>query len=127
MSANAPQDETPEQKNLRRLRNARRADQRRLLDTNIPILNLERAFDVVEAQKHTTPLAAIASINLISTLIPHNKDNELTAQLAERGNVLIAQLAEQAYRLLHKEAPSPSARQDGSRDVVILNGNHDAP
>ena len=90
------------------MRNAGRAYRPRLLDTNIPIVNLERAFDAVQAQEHNTPLAAIASINLISTLIPHNKDNELTTQLAEMGNELIAQLAEQAYRLLNKEAPIPS-------------------
>ena len=102
-----------------------------MLATNIPITNLERAFNTVQAQEHNTPLAAIASINLISTLIPRDRDNEVIAQLAQRGSGLIAQLVEQAYKLLDKESPIPSvpritAHQKGSRGAAVNNDFHEA-
>src|SRR5688572_33462131 len=97
--------------------------------TNIPITNLERAFNAVQAQEHNTPLTAIASINLLTTLMPQDKDNTATAQLVQRGNGLIAQLAEQAYKLLEKESPIPSvpritSHQDGSRGLQIKTPYH---
>src|SRR5688572_32583610 len=94
--------------------------------TNIPITNLERAFNTVQAQEHNTPLAAIASINLLTTLMPQDRDNIATAQLVQRGSGLIAQLAEQAYKLLDKESPIPSvpritSHQEGSRRAADKN------
>ena len=94
--------------------------------TNIPITNPERAFDAVQAQEHNTPLAAIASINLSTMLMPQDRENEATAQLVQRGNGLIVQLAEQAYKLLDKESPIPSvpritSHQEGSRGAADKN------
>src|SRR5688572_6153366 len=94
--------------------------------TNIPITNLERAFNAVQAQEHNTPLAAIASTNLLSILMPQDKDNAAIAQLVQRGNGLIAQLAEQAYKLLDKESPIPSvpritSHQEGSKGAANKN------
>lgn len=119
-------NETPEQRNQRRARNATRAERRQSMATNIPITNLERAFNAIQAQEHNTSLAAIASINLLTTLMPQDKDNAATAQLEQRGNGLIAQLAEQAYKLLDKESPIPSvpritSHQDGSRGAADKN------
>ena len=68
-------NETPEQRNQRRARNTTRAERRQSMATNIPITNLERAFNAVQAQEHNTPLAAIASINILTTLMPQDKDH----------------------------------------------------
>ncbi|MCQ8063986.1 hypothetical protein NP303_24790, partial [Salmonella enterica] len=81
-TADAPQNETSDQRNQRRMRNATRAERRQTLATNIPITNLERAFDAVQAQEHNTPLAAIPSINLLTTLMPQ----EMTTQSTNLGN-----------------------------------------
>lgn len=58
--------------------------------------------------------------------MPQDKDNAATAQLVQRGNGLIAQLTEQAYKLLDKESPIPSvpritSHQEGSRGAADKN------
>src|SRR5688572_9149588 len=61
--------------------------------------------------------------------MPQDKDNAATAQLVQRGNGLIAQLTEQAYKLLDKESPIPSVphittHQEVSRGAA---DNNNAP
>jgi hypothetical protein len=55
LSANAPADETNDDKNARRERNRKRNERRRRLRENLPIRNLTKALDQVESREHTTP------------------------------------------------------------------------
>jgi hypothetical protein len=55
LSANAPADETGDNKNARRERNRKRNERRRRLRETLPIRNLVEALDQVENQVHTTP------------------------------------------------------------------------
>jgi hypothetical protein len=53
--ANAPMDETNDDKNARRERNRKQNERRRRLRENLPIRNLTEALDQVESRVHTTP------------------------------------------------------------------------
>jgi hypothetical protein len=55
LSANAPADETNDDKNARCERNRKRNERRRRLRENLPIRNLTKALDQVESREHTTP------------------------------------------------------------------------
>jgi hypothetical protein len=55
LSANAPTDETNDDKNARRERNRKRNEQRRRLRETIPIRNLTEALDQFESRVHTNP------------------------------------------------------------------------
>jgi hypothetical protein len=55
LSANAPADETNDDKNARRERNRKRNERRRRLRESLPIRNLTEALDQVENRVHTTP------------------------------------------------------------------------
>jgi hypothetical protein len=54
LSANAPADETDDNKNAQRERNRRRNERRRRLRETLPIQNLAKALDQVENWVHTT-------------------------------------------------------------------------
>jgi hypothetical protein len=55
LSANAPADETNDDKNARRERNRRRNERRRRLRESLPIWNLTEVLNQVESRVHTTP------------------------------------------------------------------------
>jgi hypothetical protein len=55
LSANAPADETTDDKNARRERNRKRNERRRRLRESLPIRNLTEALDQVKNRVHTTP------------------------------------------------------------------------
>jgi hypothetical protein len=55
LSANAPADETTDDKNARRERNRRRNERHRRLRESLPIWNLTEALNQVESRVHTTP------------------------------------------------------------------------
>jgi hypothetical protein len=55
LSANAPADETNNDKNARRERNRKRKKRRRRLRESLPIWNLTEALNQVEGWVHTTP------------------------------------------------------------------------
>jgi hypothetical protein len=55
LSANAPADETNDDKNARHERNRKQNERRRRLRESLPIRNLIEALDQVESQVHTTP------------------------------------------------------------------------
>jgi hypothetical protein len=55
LSANAPADETSDDKDARRERNRKRNERRRRLRESLPIQNLTEALDQVENRVHTTP------------------------------------------------------------------------
>jgi hypothetical protein len=54
LSANAPAEETIDDKNARRDRNRKRNERRRRLCETLPIRNLTEAFDQVANRVHTT-------------------------------------------------------------------------
>jgi hypothetical protein len=55
LSANAPADETSDDKNARLERHRKRNEWRRRLRESLPIQNLTEALDQVESRVHTTP------------------------------------------------------------------------
>jgi hypothetical protein len=66
LSANAPVDETSDDKNARRERNRKRNERRRHLRESLPIRNLTEALDQVESRVHTTPEQCLMSITTIA-------------------------------------------------------------
>jgi hypothetical protein len=54
LSANAPADETNDDKNSRHERNRKRNERRRRLRESLPIRNLTEALNQVESRVHTT-------------------------------------------------------------------------
>jgi hypothetical protein len=55
LSANAPADETPANRDARRERNRKRNERHRRLRDNLPIRNLAEVLEAVESRVHTTP------------------------------------------------------------------------
>jgi hypothetical protein len=86
LSANAPADETTDDKNAQHDCNRRRNEWRRHLYETLPIRNLTEALDQVANWVHTTPEQCLMSITTIA----------LQAQGVRAGEV-IAKLAEDAY------------------------------
>jgi hypothetical protein len=66
LSANAPANETNDDKNARRERNRKRNERRRHLRESLPIQNLTEALDQVENWLHTTPEQCLMSITMIA-------------------------------------------------------------
>jgi hypothetical protein len=64
--ANAPTDETNDDKNAWRERNTKRNERRRRPRETIPIRNLAEALDQVENRLHTTPEQCLMSITTIA-------------------------------------------------------------
>jgi hypothetical protein len=86
LSADAPADETPANRDARRERNRKRSERRQRLRDNLPIRNLAEALEAVESRVHTTPEQCLMSITAIAR----------QAQVIRTGEV-IAKLAEDAY------------------------------
>jgi hypothetical protein len=83
LSANAPADETNDDKNARRGRNRKRNKQRRCLRESLPIQNLTEALDQVESRVHTTPEQCLMSITTIARQAQRMRAGEVIAKLAE--------------------------------------------
>jgi hypothetical protein len=66
LSANAPADETSDDKNARRERNRKKNERRRRLRESLPIWNLIEALNQVESRVHTTPEQCLMSITMIA-------------------------------------------------------------
>jgi hypothetical protein len=66
LSADAPADETPANRDARRERNWKRSERRRRLRDNLPIRNLAEALEAVESRVHTTPEQCLMSIIAIA-------------------------------------------------------------
>jgi hypothetical protein len=66
LSANAPADETNDDKKARRERNRKRNEQCRCLRESLPIRNLIETLDQVENRVHTTPKQCLMSITTIA-------------------------------------------------------------
>jgi hypothetical protein len=83
LSANAPADETDDNKNARRERNRRQNEQHRRLRDTLPIQNLIEALDQVENRVHTTPEQCLMSITTIARQAQGMRAGEVIAKLAE--------------------------------------------
>jgi hypothetical protein len=83
LSANAPIDETSDDKNARRERNRKRNERRRRLCESLPIRNLTEALDQVESRVHSTPEQCLMSITTIARQAQGMRAGELIAKLAE--------------------------------------------
>jgi hypothetical protein len=123
LSADAPANETPADRDARRERNRKRNERRQCLRDNFPVRNLAEALEAVKSRVHTTPEQCLVSIRAIA----------LQAQGIRAGEV-IAKLAEDAYfmrvdnrvnqppptRPRDNEATSRSANNDPNRTRAEL-------
>lgn len=110
-------EETGGQRTRRRARNASRAERRHQLAKQLPIMNLDKAFEVVQTRQHRTPLAPVASIDLITRATPQDKYTTVLSQLAER-----------AYELLNRQNPIPSVSRTLSvRSQHVSSRGHAGP
>jgi hypothetical protein len=83
LSADAPADETPANRDARRERNRKRSEWRRRLRDNLPIRNLAKALEAVESRVHTTPEQCLMSITAIARQAQGIRAREVIAKLAE--------------------------------------------
>jgi hypothetical protein len=83
LSANAPADETNDDKNTRRERNRKWNEQRRHLRETLPIQNLTEALDQVKNRVHTTPEQCLMSITTIARQAQGMRAGDVIAKLAE--------------------------------------------
>jgi hypothetical protein len=83
LSANAPANETNDDKNARRERNRKRNEQHKRLCETLPIRNLTEALDQVESRVHTTPEQCLMSITMIARQAQGMRAGEVIAKLAE--------------------------------------------
>jgi hypothetical protein len=83
LSADAPADETPANRDAQRERNRKRSEHRRRLRDNFPIRNLAEALEAVESRVHTTPEQCLMSITAIARQAQGIRAGEVIAKLAE--------------------------------------------
>jgi hypothetical protein len=83
LSANAPANETPVNRDARREHNKKRNERRRRLRDSLPIRNLAEALDQVESRAHTTPEQCLMSITTIARQAQGMRAGQVIAKLAE--------------------------------------------
>jgi hypothetical protein len=83
LTADAPADETPTNRDARRERNRKRNERRRRLRDNLPISNLAEALEAVGSRVHTTPEQCLMSITAIARQAQGIRAGEVIAKLAE--------------------------------------------
>jgi hypothetical protein len=82
LSANAPADETNDDKNARHEHNRKRNERRRRLRETLPIRNLTKSLDQVESRVHATPEQCLMSITTIAHQAQGMRAGEMIAKLA---------------------------------------------
>jgi hypothetical protein len=83
LSANAPADETSDDRNARRERNKKHNERHRRLRDSLPIWNLTEALNQVESRVHTTSEQCLMSITMIAHQAQGLRAGEVIAKLAE--------------------------------------------
>jgi hypothetical protein len=83
LSANAPADETNDDKNARRERNWKCNERRRRLRESLPLRNLAEALIQVTNQVHTTPEQCLMSISTIARQAQGIRAGEVIAKLTK--------------------------------------------
>jgi hypothetical protein len=131
LSANAPADETSDEKNARREHNRKRNERHRRLRESLPIRNLMKALDQVENRVHTTPEQCLMSITTIACQAQGMRAGELIAKLAEdayfmRVDNRVTQVPPLRTRKADHEATSHSPADSGcnrTREELLQNPN----
>jgi hypothetical protein len=118
LSANAPADETSDDKNARRERNRKRNERCRRLCESLPIRNLTEALNQVESRVHTTPEQCLMSITTIARQTQGMRAGEVIAKLAEdayfmRVDNRVTQVPPLRTREADHEATSRSSANNG--------------
>jgi hypothetical protein len=83
LSADAPANEPPADRDARSERNRKRSERRRRLRDNFPVRNLAEALEAVESRVHTTPEQCLMSITAIARQAQGIRAGEVIAKLAE--------------------------------------------
>jgi hypothetical protein len=83
LSADAPPNENPADRDARRERNRKRSERHRRLRDNFPIRNLAEALEAVESRVHTTPEQCLMLITAIACQAQGIRAGEVIAKLAE--------------------------------------------
>jgi hypothetical protein len=83
LSADAPPNENPADRDARRERNRKRSERRRCLRDNFPVRNLAEALEAVESRVHNTPEQCLMSITAIARQAQGIRAGEVIAKLAE--------------------------------------------
>jgi hypothetical protein len=83
LSADAPPNENPADRDARRERNWKRRERRWRLRDNFPVRNLAEALEAVERRVHTTPEQCLMSITAIACQAQGIRAGEVIAKLAE--------------------------------------------
>jgi hypothetical protein len=89
LSADAPANETPADRDARRERNRKRSERRRHLRDNFPVRNLAEALEAVESRVHTTPEQCLMSITAIARQAQGIRAGEVIARLTEERTYLV--------------------------------------
>jgi hypothetical protein len=118
LSANAPADETNNDKNARCECNRKRNERSRRLRETLPIRNLTEALDQVESRVHTTPEQCLVSITTIARQAQGMRTGEVIAKLAEDAYFMtvdnrVTQVPPLKTREPDHEATSRSAADNG--------------
>jgi hypothetical protein len=118
LSANAPANETSDDKNARRERNRKRNEWRRRLRESLPIWNLTKALNQVESRVHTPPEHCLVSITTIAHQAPGMHAGEVIAKLTKdayfmRVNNRVTQVPPLRIREADHEATSRSPADNG--------------
>jgi hypothetical protein len=118
LSANAPADETSDDKNARREHNRKRNERRRRLRESLPIRNLTEALNQVEGRVHTTPEQCLMYITTIARQAQGKRAGEVITKLAEdayfmRVNNRVTQVPPLRTREANHEATSRSPADNG--------------
>jgi hypothetical protein len=118
LSANAPTDETDDNKNARRERKRKRNERQRRLRETLPIRNLAEALDQVENRVHTTPEQCLMSITTIARQAQGMRVGEVITKLTEdvyfmRVDNRVAQVPPIRTRQPDNEATSRSTTDNG--------------
>jgi hypothetical protein len=133
LSANAPADETTDDKNARRDRNRKPNEHCKRLRETFPIQNLNKALDQVTNQVHTTPEQCLMSITTIARQAQGIHASEVIAKLAEDAHFIrvdnrVTQVPPvRTHEPRHHEATSRSPADGGrnrTREEQPPNPNH---
>jgi hypothetical protein len=123
LSADAPPNENPADRDARRECNRKRSECRRRLRDNFPVRNLAEALEAVESRVHTTPEQCLMSITAIARQAQGIRAGEVIATLAEDAYFMrVDNRVNQPLPTKHRdnEATSRSAGNGPNRTRVEL-------
>jgi hypothetical protein len=118
LSANAPADETDDNKNAQRECNRKQSEWCRRLRETLPIWNLIEALDQVENRVHTTPEQSVMSITTIARQAQGMHAGEVIAKISEDASFMrvdnrVAQVPPIRTHQADNEATSRSPADNG--------------